>query len=154
MNEKDHWGRTRLHWAVLNGDLIEVKQLARIKNSIDLEDLDGLTPLRLAIRNNELAIVVHLVGQGAKINKSDFAEADALLSRYPHVFKRFFQIKQKEQRTAFARQWLIKESLAEKEHLFFATLRCQPSEAIVKQVIFPTPALPRAPLPHVGRGSK
>ncbi len=61
-------GRARIHYAAIHGD---VKLLRNLKNlGADLEmTLEGETPLILAVRNNQPAIVEELCNLGADLNR-------------------------------------------------------------------------------------
>lgn len=66
--EKDNFGRTPLHWAVLNGEVALVKLILERKVAdIDEEGFDGLSPLRLAISRNDMIMVNLLLDYGAKL---------------------------------------------------------------------------------------
>ncbi|MBN8827520.1 MAG: ankyrin repeat domain-containing protein [Sphingobacteriia bacterium] len=72
LNRSDQIGFTPIHYAIqhdLNGSNEKViKQLIEIyKVDINLQTIDGETPLQIAIRNGNFNIIISLINNGAKI---------------------------------------------------------------------------------------
>jgi len=61
-------GRTALHTASSSGGTVMVKLLLDSGAQIDAQDREGYTPLHLAVMQERLEVVVHLVKMGADVN--------------------------------------------------------------------------------------
>ncbi|HEV2613645.1 MAG TPA: ankyrin repeat domain-containing protein [Gammaproteobacteria bacterium] len=83
MFEQDAWGRNQLHWAALNGDLDDVKDLVGRGMSMHVEDNDGLSAFRLAIRGNNRPVVDFLLSRGARVTPECIQDAEK---------KKFFEL--------------------------------------------------------------
>ena len=81
-SDRDFRRRTLLHAAAEHGCRPIVKELLARNADIDARDVNGNTPLRLAIRNGKLEIVEVLLFHGAEI--ADLSGEDWLLCRRSH----------------------------------------------------------------------
>ena len=67
----DQAGRSQLHYAALEGDEIEARQLIREGFDINLKDDNGFTPLHFAAQERKTAIALILLDAGAQIDPLD-----------------------------------------------------------------------------------
>ena len=100
INMKDHWGRTALH-ALVTSDNKQRTEMATLllaadpKPDLTLEDTEGLTPVRLALREFRLGLVKVFLRSGAgltrEISAQDWLRAyvrqDALDSLVTNIIK-------------------------------------------------------------------
>ena len=66
VDQVDGYGRTALHYAVLNGQVESVKLLLELRAKINMSDEDGVTPLKIAQEYNLKEIIRILKAAGAK----------------------------------------------------------------------------------------
>nr|CAD7433893.1 unnamed protein product [Timema monikensis] len=67
-----HNGRTPLHTAALHGqDSVVALLLKHIKDSVDIPDSCGLSPLLEAVRSGNINLVKHFINAGASLNHVD-----------------------------------------------------------------------------------
>jgi ankyrin repeat protein len=71
VNARDHFKRTPLHEAALNGNVAMVEALLARGALVTVSDLQGSTPLHQAARAANLEIVTMLAGKGADVNAKD-----------------------------------------------------------------------------------
>lgn len=71
VNSQDHFGRTYVHWAVVNHQLDIVELLLSFKANVDIRDQDGKTPLDLALDKDLVDIVKCLETHRDKLNSLD-----------------------------------------------------------------------------------
>lgn len=67
MAELDEWGRVPLHYAALEGPIVEVTKLLRI-NDVNARDFENWTPLHFAARSGRADVVALLLDNGAEID--------------------------------------------------------------------------------------
>jgi ankyrin repeat protein len=68
MNELDRAGRSRLHYAALEGSLAAVMELLNDGFDVDLGDVDGYTPLHFAAQGYHEDVARHLIDHGATVD--------------------------------------------------------------------------------------
>ena len=65
IDQQDDLGRTKLHYAAYQGNLRECRRLVEKKGaSIDIVDLEGLTPFQIAAREEHQDILYYLINEG------------------------------------------------------------------------------------------
>jgi ankyrin repeat protein len=69
-----------LHDAVASGDVQQVEALVRQGAFIDARDMDGRTPLNLAVERENILIARYLIEHGAKVNLADYKNRSPLHS--------------------------------------------------------------------------
>jgi ankyrin repeat protein len=67
----DEFGRSRLHYAALEGDEIEVSRLILLGEDIDLSDRSKWTPLHFAAQTYSYGVVSLLIKSGAVVDAQD-----------------------------------------------------------------------------------
>lgn len=67
----DEYGRTPLHYAIINCDSEAIKKYINLGYDINLADDDGWTPLHFACQNYDFESVKLLVENGSKIDPVD-----------------------------------------------------------------------------------
>ncbi|RMA63037.1 ankyrin repeat protein [Acidovorax sp. 100] len=67
----DRMGRTELHYAALEADLLKVKQLLLADADPNASDDNGLTPLHFAAQSNSYAVSEALILAGASVDSFD-----------------------------------------------------------------------------------
>jgi ankyrin repeat protein len=71
LEEKDNEGRTALHWAALEGNMIVAQLLVENRANIEMRDSSGQTALHIAAENNHKAIVKLLLDKGSNVDPRD-----------------------------------------------------------------------------------
>lgn len=66
---QDSFGKSPLHYAAINGQLMCVKTLLKKGVPIDTEDQDGNTPLCCALLNSRAEVAIYLIDAGANFNR-------------------------------------------------------------------------------------
>src|SRR5262250_2013856 len=71
-----HWhidklGRSELHYAVSDGNLVRVRELIRQGMSVNLPDRNGCTPLHFAAQTHDEALARLLLDSGASVDSRD-----------------------------------------------------------------------------------
>jgi uncharacterized protein len=67
---RDRAGRTALHYAALNGDLEQTRQLLATRDASERDD-DGFTPLHFAAQQSQAHLIGVLVEAGADVDAQD-----------------------------------------------------------------------------------
>ncbi|AMD19863.1 HCL288Cp [Eremothecium sinecaudum] len=67
VDSADPTGKTSLHWAAYQGDLLTVKALLRFQASVKVTDNNGFTPLHWAILKGQCSIIKELVENGSDV---------------------------------------------------------------------------------------
>jgi ankyrin repeat protein len=67
----DAAGRTRLHYAALEGDLAATQAALDAGAHVGAPDRAGYTPLHFAAQSSAAAVIEHLIGRGAPLEAED-----------------------------------------------------------------------------------
>ncbi|XP_050966820.1 ankyrin repeat domain-containing protein 31 [Labeo rohita] len=68
IHRQNHFGETKLHLAVMKGDIEDVKDLITVGASVNIADYAGWTPLHEAVQRNMYDVTEILLKAGAEIN--------------------------------------------------------------------------------------
>ncbi|XP_043096547.1 ankyrin repeat domain-containing protein 31 isoform X2 [Puntigrus tetrazona] len=68
IHRQNHFGETKLHLAVMKGDIQDVKDLITVGASVNIQDYAGWTPLHEAVQRNKYDMTESLLEAGAKVN--------------------------------------------------------------------------------------
>jgi ankyrin repeat protein len=67
----DHYGRTDLHYAACEGNLVKVRALLAFGAQVDAPDDNGWTPLHFAAQAHAVAVAETLLTAGASVDSRD-----------------------------------------------------------------------------------
>ncbi|KAK2911719.1 hypothetical protein Q8A67_003852 [Cirrhinus molitorella] len=68
IRRQNHFGETKLHLAVMKGDIQDVKDLVTVGASVTIPDYAGWTPLHEAVQRNKYDMTETLLKAGAEVN--------------------------------------------------------------------------------------
>ncbi|XP_026108273.1 tonsoku-like protein isoform X1 [Carassius auratus] len=68
IHRRNHFGETKLHLAVMKGDIQDIKDLITAGASVNTPDYAGWTPLHEAVQRNKYDVTEILLKAGAKVN--------------------------------------------------------------------------------------
>lgn len=79
LDQKDHYGNTPLHIAVLHNSITSIESLLKMKSSlVNEKNAFGDTPLHLAVKQNKLSLAIKLIRQDANIDAQNKSGNTAL----------------------------------------------------------------------------
>jgi ankyrin repeat protein len=67
----DQAGRSQLHYAARDGNLVQANQLIRAGANVNMKDANGYTPLHFAAQGQKLEVAKLLVKAGAEVDAKD-----------------------------------------------------------------------------------
>uniref|UniRef100_A0A8C2G264 Ankyrin repeat domain-containing protein 31 n=1 Tax=Cyprinus carpio TaxID=7962 RepID=A0A8C2G264_CYPCA len=68
IHRQNHFGETKLHLAVMKGDIQDVEDLITVGASVNVPDYAGWTPLHEAVQRNKYDMTESLLEAGAEVN--------------------------------------------------------------------------------------